>query len=483
MTLSGKTLSGINAAAQARGALAAAAVLYLAGAIPAQFTPCDTCSAGCPSMCTQTREDPKPTPNRPLAPAPKPAYLEAYEKGLSWYNKAIEDRDQGAEEDETAYAFSNAEAQLRLANELQPGDARIRELLHNTLMADAAHRLRILPKPFQSSHPDLAADLDVIRQNDLDWYGVVSEDTRDLLDQFAALEDERKRAIQKNLDDAAEQRRKDRATTAALNSLTSDLRDVRPENAAGKLPLGLPEPPPPWKREYIPSGNGLIGGTTWIAGYNAPRNATPAVRAQAERMLAQQARLAGIPYDSAVDFKRYDFVLGIAASTNTVIDLAKRVLFDELSNGKASTYMQTAYSSLKGHSFDELACHSNGAMVCLAALENEDVRADRVVLYGPQITFESVRMWQQLVETGRVKSVQIYINKNDPVPPFSMAFGGGVLNTAIGAMPLLNLGIMSGVLHELAPSIGVKTFSCGGLVPTLDCHDMRVYKEDRTRNQ
>src|SRR5260370_25116956 len=80
------------------------------------------------------------------------------------------------------------------------------------------------------------------------------------------------------------------------------------------------------------------------------------------------------------------------------------------------------YAALTGRSFHELACHSNGAMICLAALRNADVKADNAVLYGPQITQKSLEQWDGLVRSGQVKSVTLVINSGDVVPPLSLGF-------------------------------------------------------------
>jgi hypothetical protein len=252
---------------------------------------------------------------------------------------------------------------------------------------------------------------------------------------------------------------------------------------SGNLPLALPRSADSQKsqagtRPYTPSGNGIIGGTTWITGYYVPPGSAPELKAQAARMMILQTRLAGIPYNESVDFNRYNFVFGIAASTSAFTDLRNRVLFDDLTNGKSTPELQNAYNALRGRSFGELACHSNGAMICLAALEKQDVEADRVVLYGPQITAESLLMWQQLIEEHRIRSVQLYINQNDPVPPISMAFAGG-LALSMASAPLFKVGVMDNVVHTLAPGISVKTFSCGDSTLTLDCHSLSVYKRER----
>lgn len=235
-------------------------------------------------------------------------------------------------------------------------------------------------------------------------------------------------------------------------------------------------PPAPAARSYTPSGNALIGGTTWITGYNV-QNADPKLVAREREMMAQQMSLAGNQYADGVDFKRYNFVLGIAASTDAFTDLSTRVIFDEFTNGKFSAEEQTVYDSMKGRQFGELACHSNGAMVCLAALENKDVVADRVTLYGPQVTVESLKMWDELVRSGQVKSVQVYINSNDPVPPVSLLVGGGVVNaTTLSSLAMFKPPTIAGVINETSPRLTVQTFSCGNGLPTLDCHAMTAYK-------
>jgi hypothetical protein len=237
--------------------------------------------------------------------------------------------------------------------------------------------------------------------------------------------------------------------------------------------VAAPISPP---RTYKPSGNGLVGGTSWIVGYNV-QNADPKLVARERQMMAQQMELAGTHYNEGVDFERYNFVLGIAASTDVFTDLAQRVVFDQFKKGQFSAENQKAYDSLKDRSFKELACHSNGAMICLAALENKDVVADHVVLYGPQITIESLRMWDELVRSGRVKSVQININQGDPVPAVSLLTGGGAATALLSStVAMFNPPSLSRVIEETAPKLLVRTKTCGDGGLTLDCHYMTAYK-------
>jgi hypothetical protein len=76
----------------------------------------------------------------------------------------------------------------------------------------------------------------------------------------------------------------------------------------------------------------------------------------------------------------------------------------------------SGYATLTGRSFHELACHSNGAMVCLAALERKDVKADNVMLYGPQPTEKALEEWDGMIRSGQAISVTLVINSGESVP-------------------------------------------------------------------
>jgi hypothetical protein len=211
-------------------------------------------------------------------------------------------------------------------------------------------------------------------------------------------------------------------------------------------------------QRYRPSGTALVGGMKWILGYNV-QDADPRLVAKARAVLSQQMTLADIPYAEGIDFQRYNFVLGIAASTTIIGDLPRAAL-DELKNGQYSREQQEAYDSLKNRQFEELACHSNGAMICLAALENKDVKADRVVLYGPQITPESLHLWDELVRRGQVKAVQNYINQNDLVPPLAMLFGANDALGAVESAALFKPDQLVLTINEIAPKLTVRSFAC-----------------------
>ena len=235
---------------------------------------------------------------------------------------------------------------------------------------------------------------------------------------------------------------------------------------------------------YIPTHNALIGGTGWIVGYNIPEP-NSAMIATAHQMIARQEQLAGHTYSDAINFQKYNFVLGIAAETSFFLDLVTRVISgDELTNGQYSIDTQPGYAAMAGRSYDQLSCHSNGAMLCLAALRNHDITATHVTLYGPQITPSALREWDQIVRSGQVKSVTVVINESDPVPPYSLAFGDEIESRqerrppAYGDTKLLDAHVLASSIEQSAPRLLIHTYPCSGGGDRMHCHSMSTYKQE-----
>ncbi len=253
------------------------------------------------------------------------------------------------------------------------------------------------------------------------------------------------------------------------------------------------------ERQYKPVGKGLILGLGAIV--YAHREAGEPEQRMCEA-LKQQARVSHKDYSAGVDCSRYNFVLGMASSLDLFTDLTNRVAFDDLTNGRFSAQEQLLYEKLRGKQFDELGCHSNGAMLCLAALENQDIRADHVVLYGPEVTRESLEMWNKLVQDARVKSVKVYLNENDPVPGAAIAYAdlkksqhasgvslksypsvdNAVLRGAkAGAVVASDTGLfqiqsLKRTINETSPRLLVQSFPCNLAMSTGGCHVMSMYR-------
>jgi hypothetical protein len=237
---------------------------------------------------------------------------------------------------------------------------------------------------------------------------------------------------------------------------------------------------------YLRSGNGLVGGTSWILSYDVPLGAS---REEADRQREELKALGqeqGKDYVGSVDTARYNFAVAIAFTTSVVGDLVTRIPYDQITRGQFSAWVRPGYDQLRGRHFEELGCHSNGAMICLAALQNEDVLVKRVVLYGPQLTAESVRIWSRMVPK-QVESVEILINQYDPVPPVSLYASLRTVpsenNNRIASAPIFKeVGAMKAALLELGGNLNIVTFDCPfpfNTVSPTSCHDMTTYRRNR----
>lgn len=274
-----------------------------------------------------------------------------------------------------------------------------------------------------------------------------------------------------------------------------------PMNDGGKL-AGTPE---------TASGiHGLVGGTTWTFGFKRPSaNCSAQCKAEVDRQMysqflkycaqqgdPQQCVKDGMPFTPDL----YDMVVSMGSYNTALEDLASRVLFDSVTYGEFSRTHSEMFASLKGRAFDTLDCHSNGAMLCLAALRSGDTTAKEVRLFGPQINPAAARIWQDLAISKGIK-ITVYINSGDPVPAASWALGapdepltdagnklwlaGKAANPATWSKALFLT-----LLDSTTGAIGDDLYNYGFFVvrddcrptPSVACHSMKLY-ESKLQNR
>lgn len=74
---------------------------------------------------------------------------------------------------------------------------------------------------------------------------------------------------------------------------------------------------------------------------------------------------------------------------------------------------------LEGKHFDALIAHSNGATVTEALIRRGVITVDRLEVAGGDRSFSNLNALQQLIDSGMVKSVRVWINPGDPIPLIS----------------------------------------------------------------
>jgi hypothetical protein len=277
----------------------------------------------------------------------------------------------------------------------------------------------------------------------------------------------------------AEQRLSDSKSAEEITALHRRIQDaiyaadIKAQRKMFEDAVNRPVNPP--ERAYTFAGNGLIAGGGWRL--FASRKPGEPVKKMCD-IIKQQSKFADSPFDAGVDCEHYQFVLGIADTFDWFTDLTHREIFDELTNGNFSAGAQGLYNILRGKRFNELGCHSNGAMICLAALEKQDVKAEHVVLYGPQITRESLAMWDQLVRDRHVRSIKVYLNENDIVPALAIRYADHEHNDqyVVEDRSLFQIDSLKRTINEAAPRLLVQTFPCSRDKLKLECHGMAMYR-------
>lgn len=239
---------------------------------------------------------------------------------------------------------------------------------------------------------------------------------------------------------------------------------------------------------YLQQGEGLVGGMKWqFSTYALSQRPglSEEVRKKTQETLRKNFEQAGVSREQYENLKNYDFLIGLAASNSITGDIL-RAFKDNLSSGRGTAASQQEYNSLRGRSFDVLNCHSNGAMICLTALEKGDIDAKAVRLVGPEITAESLREWNDLLKSGKIANLQFIINSHDPVPVVS--FGAGQFKvTSLPAMPLtLALVGDTNIEQEIkkrVPGAETTMAACSPPAETKDsdrmfyCHDIVSYRD------
>lgn len=263
-----------------------------------------------------------------------------------------------------------------------------------------------------------------------------------------------------------------------------------PIDAPGSVPAGL---------------HGLVGGTTWTYGFrrlhvkcekkcqgDMQRNIDGQLALYCSSQSDPKKCLAdGLPFTPEM----YDLVVSMGSSHAAIEDFATRVLFDGATFGEFSRQNKEIFASLKGRQFDTLDCHSNGAMLCLAALRSGDTQAKEVRLFGPQMNPEAAKRWQEYAANTNT-TIKIYINNGDPVPAISWkqptpqtpigkaATAAWLSNPVTGPATLADalfhtyLDSKTGVMDATLKGYGfeVTRLKCKN-APAISCHSMTRYEK------
>jgi len=95
-----------------------------------------------------------------------------------------------------------------------------------------------------------------------------------------------------------------------------------------------------------------------------------------------------------------------------------RIVGDHLTDGAISLNTPQARKALEeisGKEYDRLVAHSNGATVAEALIREDRVRVNELDIVGGDMSLVKRGDYQEMVDSGKVKRVVVWVNLNDPV--------------------------------------------------------------------
>ncbi|MHB9132808.1 MAG: PDZ domain-containing protein [Armatimonadota bacterium] len=195
-----------------------------------------------------------------------------------------------------------------------------------------------------------------------------------------------------------------------------------------KLQKSLAFPVPPLKTpERIHEGVILGFGTDATDAANMEKDGFSPLMQQSyadRKILAEQARKEGKEIGGAlvVSFGTPELKSKYVQYVNEGV----RVLMDHLSGGEFSLITpqaQAAVEKLAGKEFNRLIAHSNGASVAEALIRSDVIKVNELNIVGGDMSLTNDDAYQQLINSGKVKRVVVWVNLNDPVPGLTSLLG------------------------------------------------------------
>ncbi|MCF8044201.1 MAG: hypothetical protein K9K65_19165 [Desulfarculaceae bacterium] len=152
---------------------------------------------------------------------------------------------------------------------------------------------------------------------------------------------------------------------------------------------------------------------------------------QANELMAKgQSPITGKPYAQMLkdgDVRAYGF-----GKTDVLPMELARGARDSFSDGEYTMdqeHFQNLLPQINGTHYQVLNAHSNGATIAEALLRQGVIRADELNILGGDRALSRGQAYQDLLDSGTVKNVNVWINRGDPVP-YLTSPAGGVLRDA-----------------------------------------------------
>ena len=156
-----------------------------------------------------------------------------------------------------------------------------------------------------------------------------------------------------------------------------------------------------------------------------------------------------------------------------------RVLGDHVFNGAISLntpQARDALAKISGKECDRLVAHSNGATVAEALIREDRIRVNELDIVGGDMSLVKQGAYQELVDSGKVKRVVVWLHPYDPVPGVTSIAPLEMLKSGDNAVESLTRKIVgvpaTGVVYrylppDAAPRVTTKPEGFGAKVEDL----------------
>lgn len=131
-----------------------------------------------------------------------------------------------------------------------------------------------------------------------------------------------------------------------------------------------------------------------------------------------EMNLAGVPSPFTGRPIEKDTIFATAPNGNPTTEVL-RGLLDNQTTGQftlSTPYGQALVARLNGATFDRLIAHSNGGTVAEALIKAGIIKVDELNIAGGDRSLANQAGYQNLIDSGLVKRVVVWINPGDPIP-------------------------------------------------------------------
>lgn len=145
----------------------------------------------------------------------------------------------------------------------------------------------------------------------------------------------------------------------------------------------------------------------------------------------------------------------------------------------STPHAQAIVREMNGLRFERLLAHSNGATIAEALIRERVITVDELNILGGDRSLANTHALQQLIDSGQVRRVRIWLNQGDPIP----AISSSPLSWPLAREAAYWAGVLTGQNQGGDARVEVCFFAGGSQRYDIEQHYVSTYLENmRSRN-